>query len=419
MQDDTRHAGLSISLLGTFDVALHGVPVTSLESDRGRALLSFLAVESDRPHRREVLAALLWPDRPERTARHNLRQVLYNLRQAIEPPTSERTLPADCRYLLITSQDVQFAPASDHWLDVRAFASLLEGCPIHAARENAYLGRDVHTANKAGLVERSAADCPACMARLQEAVDLYREGFLAGLTLADSEAFESWRTLKEQQFRRQMTESLTRLAIYYERHGEYARSALNLQRQIALEPWREEAHRHRMRVLALGGQRSAALAQYRTCCQILEQESGSFPSQETTDTYVRIQSGNMSPDWIEDSSPYKGLQAFSEADAADFYGRDDFVERLLQIVGRRQVVAVVGPSGSDKSSLVYAGLLPYLRMRGSWAVTSLRPGANPFRQLASALVPLLNEQDASGCTALAQDLEYEHLPLNGQSSGSA
>ena len=79
MQENAQNARLSLSLLGTFDATLYGVPVTSLESNRVRALLSFLAVESDRPHRREYLASLLWPNRPESTARKNLRQALTRL----------------------------------------------------------------------------------------------------------------------------------------------------------------------------------------------------------------------------------------------------------------------------------------------------------------------------------------------------
>ena len=52
---------LSISLLGPFQVTLDGQPVTAFDSDKGRALLATLAVEADRPHRRESLATLFWP----------------------------------------------------------------------------------------------------------------------------------------------------------------------------------------------------------------------------------------------------------------------------------------------------------------------------------------------------------------------
>jgi DNA-binding SARP family transcriptional activator len=65
---------LIISLLGSFQVTLGGSPVTDFATDKARALLAFLAVEADRPHRREALAGLLWPDQPQRKANQNLRQ---------------------------------------------------------------------------------------------------------------------------------------------------------------------------------------------------------------------------------------------------------------------------------------------------------------------------------------------------------
>ena len=73
-------ARLSIRLLGPFEVALDGEPVTGFVSDKVRALLAYLAVEADRPHRRETLAGLLWPDVPEQSARTSLRTALANVR---------------------------------------------------------------------------------------------------------------------------------------------------------------------------------------------------------------------------------------------------------------------------------------------------------------------------------------------------
>src|SRR5882724_3051236 len=63
--------------------------------------------------------------------------------------------------------------------------------------------------------------------------------------------------------------------------------------------------------------------------------------------------------------PYRGLRPFDEEHAATFYGRDAEIERLVQALRRRPVVAVAGPSGAGKSSLVRAGLLPRLRETGA------------------------------------------------------
>lgn len=92
----------------------------------------------------------------------------------------------------------------------------------------------------------------------------------------------------------------------------------------------------------------------------------------------------------EVKNPYKGLRAFQESDADDFFGRDDLTERLVDSLRQHPLVAVVGPSGSGKSSLVRAGLIPALRsgtLPGSdgWLVTGMFPGAHPFEELATAL----------------------------------
>jgi WD40 repeat protein/energy-coupling factor transporter ATP-binding protein EcfA2 len=97
------------------------------------------------------------------------------------------------------------------------------------------------------------------------------------------------------------------------------------------------------------------------------------------------------------SCPYRGLFAFREEDAPYFYGREAFTDRLVAVVEENPLVGVLGPSGSGKSSVVFAGLLPHLRqaagLRGeegrAWAIAVCRPGHSPFYSLATVLVPQL------------------------------
>ncbi|BAZ02768.1 WD-repeat protein [Tolypothrix tenuis PCC 7101] len=85
--------------------------------------------------------------------------------------------------------------------------------------------------------------------------------------------------------------------------------------------------------------------------------------------------------------PYQGLAAFQEADAPYFYGRETVTQQLVTAVKQKNLVAVVGASGSGKSSLVFAGLIPQLKRDKShlWQIVSFRPGNNPLESLAIAL----------------------------------
>ena len=118
----------------------------------------------------------------------------------------------------------------------------------------------------------------------------------------------------------------------------------------------------------------------------------------------------------ETRNPYKGLRAFLEADAGDFFGREILTERLVGRLAESEpesrFLAVVGPSGSGKSSVVRAGLVPALRrgaLPGSdrWYVIDVLPGAHPLRELESALLSVAVEPPPS----LMEDLERDELGL--------
>jgi hypothetical protein len=122
--------------------------------------------------------------------------------------------------------------------------------------------------------------------------------------------------------------------------------------------------------------------------------------------------------------PYRGLNAFREEDASLFFGRDRLVDEpeqgLLHKVLTWPLVAVVGASGSGKSSVVRAGLLPRLRReppsRGTWDVVAFLPGKYPFLNLAIALEAVRNPEasDAARETdaaALVKSWSSGDLPL--------
>src|SRR5438552_5548183 len=122
---------------------------------------------------------------------------------------------------------------------------------------------------------------------------MYKGDFLEGFFLEDSQAFDEWLVLKREGLRRQAVEVFSRLATYYETRGEYAPALQHSYRLLELEPWREEAHRQTMRLLALTGQRNSALAQYEACKRALLEELGIEPERETTELYERIKTGDQ------------------------------------------------------------------------------------------------------------------------------
>ena len=258
---------LSLSMLGTWQVTLDGEPLTTFESDKVRALLAYLAVESNWPQRRETLAALLWPERPERNARQNLSQALYNLRhvigdQHVSPP-----------FLNITHHTIQFNDDSDRWLDVTTFTDLLASCEQH----------------QHDLLEA----CDACRERMQEAVDLYQGEFLAGFSLSDSVTFDEWLFLKREHLGRQVLEALNHLVNAFEGRGPVDAALPYAWRQVELDPWNEKGQQQLIRLLAQSGRRSEALSQYEKCRQLLWDELGVEPAAETQTLYEAVRSEQL------------------------------------------------------------------------------------------------------------------------------
>ena len=242
---------LSISLLGSYQIFQDSTSVTDFGSNKVRALLAYLAVESDFPHRRDTLAALLWPESSQEAALSSLRTALANLRRAI----GDRE--ANPPYLIITRETVQFNQASDYLLDAAELIKL-DGSP------------------QADIQSRIAA------------VKYYRGPFLEGFSIPNSAAFEEWASLWRERLERRMLEELRWLAEYYETRGEYAPALEFARRQVALDPWMEEGHCQVMRLLALSGQREQALRQYQALQKILKRDLKTVPGESAICLYQEI-----------------------------------------------------------------------------------------------------------------------------------
>jgi hypothetical protein len=111
-------------------------------------------------------------------------------------------------------------------------------------------------------------------------------------------------------------------------------------------------------------------------------------------------SGAISEPAGSNRSPYRGIEPFRTDDADIFFGRDSLTRYLIERLRGRHFLAIIGPSGSGKSSLVRAGLIPALR-RGalpgseSWKIVIFRPGTSPLRELAARLFRDYDDPDIS------------------------
>lgn len=290
---------LQIRLLGGLHLALDGTPLTDFVSNKAPALLAYLAV-TGRPHQREALAALLWGERAEADAKNNLRQALSSLRRVLDP------------YLLITRDTVALNPQAAVSLDVAAFEERLRA---------------------------SAQPAEALAARLEEATALYRGDFLAGVAVRDAPEFEDWMLAQRSRFRELALYALHTLTEWRLRRGDAAGAIDTTTRLLGIEAWREEAHRQLMLALARSGQRSAALAQYETCRQVLERELGVAPSAETATLYERIRAATRRLHLPPSATPFVGRAA----ELAQ-------VARLMADPTCR-LVTFIGPGGSGKTRL--------------------------------------------------------------------
>ncbi len=232
---------LSICLFGPPTLTLDGRQVM-LDRWKAVALLAYLAVE-DRPHRRDGLATLLWPELSQAKARNGLRRTLHALKQALGDD-----------WLDVSRETVELRRTPNLTVDVWRFRALLKP-------------------------QAGAAAPPA--AALREAVALYRDDFLAEFSLRDAPTFEDWRYFTAEELRREMACAGDALLRAQREAGDLEAALQTARRRLALDPLEEGAHRSLIELYLAAGDRAAAVRQYEHCAQMLAQELGVEPDAAT------------------------------------------------------------------------------------------------------------------------------------------
>ncbi len=310
---------LRINLLGPFTVTINEIPA-EFRTDALRALLVYLAVHQGAPQRRDTLAGLLSPDRPNKEALTYLRNRLTRLRRALGD--DEATPP----WFEIDRKQITLRTGSDIVIDVAHFEQHLQTVENHAHRQ--------------------LAGCPTCLAELQAAVDLVRGELLAGLNFP-SDMWEAWLVTQREHFQQRALEAMTLLREALLAQGAWNEVLAVAQRQLALEPWLEAGHRDLMLAFYQLGDRNAALAQFEQCEQQLWDELGAQPEAETQRLRQQIFDQAL-PQLGEVTTPNNlPLQA------SRFFGRQTEQAHLLQrlVDPTYRLITLVGTGGVGKTRL--------------------------------------------------------------------
>jgi DNA-binding SARP family transcriptional activator len=383
-------AHLSIATLGTLQITLDGQPITGAAYDKVWALLVYLALALDRPHRREALAGMLWPDQPEEVARTNLRQALARLRQAID---DHHTTPP---FLLVERESIQFNAASDHTVDVAHFRRLLKACRTHGHRNDEL--------------------CVRCVDPLSQAAALCSGDFLAGFSLGDSPDFEEWQFFQSEGLRQDLASVLERLVTWHISQRAWEQAVGYAQRWVALDPLHEPAQRRLMQLYAWAGRRAAALRQYRTCARFLHEELGALPSYETTRLAEAIQTRSVPEPEGALPPPIAAVPVRTQPpgqlppESSAFVARELEMARLegflaQALAGQGQVVFVTGEAGSGKTLLlqefIRRALAAHLNLIVAGANCNAFTGAgDPYLPFREVLGQLAGDFDADGAGLL-------------------
>lgn len=292
---------------------------------KGQSLLAYLITHRGRPHTRDHLAELFWGDRPQHNARRSLTTALWQIR---------RCLPGE-EFLLTSAADVQFNSQSEFWLDVAVFERLAQAS------------------------SRASRLSAGQISALEQAAALYRGDFLDGF-------YDDWVLAERYRLESLYHDALAQLVAALEALGEHEASLAAALRLLEHDPLREDAHRAVMRAYCRLGKRNAALEHYARCQQVLAQELGVGPADETVALRGAIVTGQLAAipsaahRMLPDMVPARRKAAhhpFDAAGQAPLVGREQELAILAEawqaaLAGGCSLLLVGGEAGVGKTRLV-------------------------------------------------------------------
>jgi len=341
---------LRIYLFGVPRIEFQDTPL-HLPRRKSVALLAYL-VTTGQAHSRDSLATMFWPEYDQSKARANLRRELSRIKTTINEDlfTSDR-------------EQVALKQDEDRWLDLAAFQS-----GLRAAQELLSIQPAAHGEEKIVKI----------MGDIQECVALFAGEFMAGFSLPDCPQFDEWQFFQRESFNRSLDDALQKLVTWHIVLGEYEEAIQYARRVLSLDNLSEPAHRQLMQLYAWSGQRGAAIRQYESCVNLLQDEIGVQPEKETVILFESIKtrqlaapdieslrqefswvSGAQKPERIHDDLIPGQIRTTSTVDlavqATPFIGREQELDQLVNLLGNEshfRLINVVGPGGVGKTRLV-------------------------------------------------------------------
>ena len=358
---------MEFRILGPLEAHADGHRI-DLGPHKQRALLALLLIHVDRVVPTDRILDELWGD--DAAGKEKALWVhISRLRSALEPQRSDRGESS----VLMTRDHGYLIRVDAAAVDARRFESALD-------EARAKLSHDPGAASEI----------------LREALMLWRGGALQDFAYDD---FAGAEIARLEELRVQALETRIEADLQRGLSGELVGE---LEELVQHEPLRERPVFQLMHALYRAGRQAEALRAFQRFRHRVGEELGIEPSPELCrlEEQILVHDTNLVPASVARAAeqaivtvnPFKGLHAFREADAEDFFGRDRLVAEVVgHINGGARLVALVGPSGSGKSSVVRAGVVPALRkgtFPGSdgWLFASMVPGAHPFAELEAALL---------------------------------
>ncbi len=253
-QKKSDYPALTVYCLGTFRAYVDEHSIDNWNGNNAKAIFKYMVINRNHPIPVEVLMDLFWHDDEPESARRNLYQAIYLLRQALQS-----RMP-DFPFVLSTNGCYGLNSDLKIWLDSEAFDD-------HYRNGQKF---ELHKNSLKAIQEYEAADT------------LYEGDFLA------EDIYEEWPTVQRQQCQNAYLDILNRLSRHHYQQKNWAMSIAYGQKLLNIDNCREDAHRGLMRAYASLNQRHLALRQFHNCAEILQDELGVSPAPQTIDLYEQI-----------------------------------------------------------------------------------------------------------------------------------